>query len=439
MVSILVPVYNGADMVERCLDSLLKLDYPTFEIWVLDDRSSDDTVSRVCSSFPKVNVYRNPKHKGFGASLNNGVKLCRGEIIALVNVDAWVDSQWLRRLVDVLVSDPKIALVGSKILEPDGKTLQHAGAWVEPSGFTQHFGRGEVDHGQYDILKECEYVCAAAVAFKRDLFEQVGGFDPRFQPIYFEDVDLAWRLRGKNYQVLYVPAAIVWHLENVTWGKGSRKYFYRYNRSRIQFIYKWLIKQNGVRKQLRLEWESFRKPWPFSIRLCWIGAFLTASCRSFFHKISASKDDFKKKESMIQQDLRYINEFYDLLKCEYYPLAETPHNMKKHLWRYWVRRFVGRVIGYYLVRQRDFNLALARLMNDSSQRLNQLEDQYLRVIDRTDQLNHEITELKDLQEKNTEQLSQLVGQIRKLQRLQESLLTYLCESLGEGFKNGEAK
>lgn len=400
-VSILIPVYNGADMVKRCLESVLRLDYPRFDICVLDDRSSDGTPEKIKRDFPEVRVHLNTRRFGFGSSLNQGIKLVNGEVIALVNVDAWVDTEWLKVLVAVLTSNSRIALVGSKIMEPDGKTLQHAGAWVEPSGFTQHFGRGEPDNGQYDTVKECDYVCAAAVAFKRDLFEQVGGFDPRFWPIYFEDVDLAFRLRKKNYQVLYVPHARVWHLENVTWGKGSRKYFYRYHKSRIQFVYQWLLKQNGLWNQLKLEWQVFRKPWPLLVRFCWIGAFFSASLKTLLEEPNHQRAVVSFNHSSESQgDLGYMNQSYDSIM----PPREPT-------WKYWFRRFVGRVIGYYLVRQRNFNARVVRLFNDLQKKIERME------------------EIENRQKRIEQQLNQISEQLKELHQRQIALLTYLCESL----------
>ncbi len=396
-VSIVVPVYNGAETIEKCLDSLLHLDYPHFDIWVLNDCSTDDTTRLVQQYFPKVHLHQNDKRRGFGASLNRGIRLTKGEVSAFVNVDAWVDSQWLKELVFVLSSHSNVGVVGSKIFDPDGETLQHTGAYIAASGFTQHFGRGEREIEKYNTVRDCDYVCGAAVAFRRNVFETLGGFDERFYPCYFEDVDLCAQLRERGYQVLYVPKAVVWHCENITWGKASRGYFYHYNKNRLQFVFKWLVKRNGFFKQIQLEWDIFRKPWPYGFRFVWIGAFFSAIVRTVTFLMTDKVSDYKKQQpSTLHEHLSYVNHSYD-------PFILP----KKGLFKNWLRRLVARVIGYYVVRQRDFNVSVVCICNDFHQRLERIE----------------------LQQKQVhEELQNLNSQMSKIQKRQEALLNYLSSS-----------
>jgi len=238
MVSIIIPNHNGEKVIKECLESVCALKYPDFEIIVVDDSSGDASISIINKFSPRVRLVENLKNRGFPKTVNRGIRESKGEIVVLLNMDTVVKEGWLSGLVDTLLSDKKIAIVGSKVLAPDGKTIQHAGGVVNSNGLTVHIGRGEIERGQYNQQREVNYVCGASMGFRRALLDEIGPLDEGFTPLYYEDVDLALRARRRGYKVCYVPQSTLIHKENYsTQGLTSRFYFH-YHKGRIRFVLK---------------------------------------------------------------------------------------------------------------------------------------------------------------------------------------------------------
>jgi O-antigen biosynthesis protein len=238
LVSVIVPTYNAKAVIRACLDSLLKIDYSRLTITVVDDSSQDGTAELVREHYPGVNVLSTPKNMGFAGSVNLGIRRTEGDILALLNMDTVVDKMWLRPLVEALISDKNVGLVGSKIFFEDNKTLQHAGGLFRANGVSVHIGRGELDQGQYDDPMDVGYLCGASIAFRRELLETVGLFDEGYRPLYYEDTDFAFRIKKKGFKIRYIPESRLIHKENVSTQGLSDTFYYHYHRSRLRFIFK---------------------------------------------------------------------------------------------------------------------------------------------------------------------------------------------------------
>lgn len=238
LASIIIPNYNGEKFIEECLNSVYSLDYPSFEAILVDDGSEDNSARIAESSFPKARIIKNKENLGFSKTINKGIKASSGEVIALLNIDTIVRKNWLSELVKSLLSDPKIGIVGSKMLDLDGKTIQFAGAVIDGIGISRHIGRGEIDIGQFDSVREVDYICGASMAFRKSLMEEIGLLDEGYSPIYYEDSDFVVRAKRKGYKIVYVPTSVLLHYENHSMGKLSRHFYFYYNKSRIRFIIK---------------------------------------------------------------------------------------------------------------------------------------------------------------------------------------------------------
>lgn len=237
--SIVVVSYNTAAYIEACLMSLLELDYPDVEIIVVDNASSDGSAAKVRAHFPDVEVVELPDNKGFAGGASVGLYMASGDIVATVNPDVRLDPGWLAAVAETLDSESDTGIVGSKILYPDGKTLQHAGGLVHyPLATTEHIGRGEIDAGQYNYPREVSFVTGAALAMWRDLGRNLSFFDEDFYPVYYEDVDLCWRARKEGVQVVYQPRAVAYHHESVTMNRESGQYYTYYHANRLRFVTK---------------------------------------------------------------------------------------------------------------------------------------------------------------------------------------------------------
>jgi GT2 family glycosyltransferase len=229
--------WNGRDYLSQCLPSAFALDYEEeYEVIVVDNGSSDNSVEFVRRQFPQAGVIENGRNLGFAGGMNVGLRAARGEVGIILNNDVILRPGWLTELLAPMAADPRIGIAGCKIFYPDGKTLQHAGGIIRsPRMVPEHFGYREVDEGEYDELRDVDYVTAAAMALRLDMLEQIGYLDVGFFPIYYEDTEICYRARDAGYRVVYVPRATMIHLESATMVYASTRYVLNMHRGRLRF------------------------------------------------------------------------------------------------------------------------------------------------------------------------------------------------------------
>ena len=244
LVSIIILNYNGENFIERCLKSVIADPYYPKEILLVDNASKDRSLEIARRFQDSITIVENPKNYGFPKGCNQGIQVSRGEIIILLNIDTVVRENWLKGLVDPLITDPTIGLTGSKLLFLDGRTIQFAGGRMHPNCLTTHDGYGELDieNPQFSVRQEVEYLTGASVAIRRKVLDELGGLDEGF-PLYYEDIDFSCRAKKAGYRTFYEPKSVVLHFETFGTKKKSTKYFYRYHRGRIRF----LVKNFGLR------------------------------------------------------------------------------------------------------------------------------------------------------------------------------------------------
>ena len=241
-VSIVIPVYNKIAYTAACLRSLAaRAGSVPFEVIVVDDGSSDATAERL-TQIAGIRVVRNAQNLGFVGSCNAGAECASGEFVLFLNNDTVVTAGWLGALLRCFAEEPDAGLVGAKLVYPDGR-LQEAGGIVFSDGSGWNYGRfDDPADPRYNFRREADYCSGAAIMLRRDLFKQLGGFDTRYAPAYYEDTDLAFGVRAAGKKVFYEPRAMVVHFEGVTagtdTGSGSgMKRFQVINRDK--FLQKW--------------------------------------------------------------------------------------------------------------------------------------------------------------------------------------------------------
>lgn len=240
-VSIVIPVYNHLEFTLECLAAIERNpQQASFEIIIVDDASTDETAVTL-PSVPGVRYYRNERNVGYLLSCNRASELVRGEFVLFLNNDTQVQTAWLDPLVSRLDADPKIGVVGPMLLFPDGR-LQEAGARLAGDGDLagELIGLGDSPFDPcYQFAREVEYCSGASLIVRRSLLEDVGGLDSSFAPAYFEDVDLAYKVRRAGYRVYYEPRSVVVHHLSVSTGSIGASKRELVSRNSRTFMEKW--------------------------------------------------------------------------------------------------------------------------------------------------------------------------------------------------------
>ena len=210
--SIVIPNWNGAEVIGGCLDSLV---YQSDELStiVVDNGSTDDSLNYLRSNYPEVELVVLTKNRGFAGGVNAGIRRAVGlgsKYIGLLNSDAITDKNWLKNLVDFLDKHPKTGIATSKILNQTGEYLDSTGENYSIWGLPFPRGRREADTGQYDNARWVFGASGGASLYRIEMLNEIGFFDEDFFA-YYEDVDISFRAQLTGWKVAYVPKAVVYH------------------------------------------------------------------------------------------------------------------------------------------------------------------------------------------------------------------------------------
>jgi O-antigen biosynthesis protein len=218
LVTVIIPTFGNLGMTLTCLRSI-HLHQPVvgIEVVVVEDASNDVQIDRI-AEIRGIRYKKNIKNLGFIKSCNAASREAKGSFIFLLNNDTEVTAGWLDRLVEVFNRKQDAGLVGSKLIYPDGR-LQEAGGIIWSDGSGWNYGRlNDPSRSEFSYLKEVDYCSGAAILIRRSLFEKLGYFDEQFVPAYFEDSDLAFKVRAEGLKVYCEPASVVIHYEGVSNG-----------------------------------------------------------------------------------------------------------------------------------------------------------------------------------------------------------------------------
>ena len=239
-VSIIIPVYNKWLYTAACLRSLAEIACKaSFEVIVVDDQSSDETPARLEQVKGLLNL-RNEQNLGFVGSCNRGAEAARGRYVVMLNNDTQVLEGWLDALLDTFSRHPDTGMAGASLVYPDG-TLQEAGGIIFRDGSGWNYGKGDnPERPEYHYSREVDYCSGACIMLEAALFRELGGFDPHYAPAYYEDTDLAFRIRSKGLKVRLQPMAVIVHHEGITSGTDINEGAKRYQAvNREKFLERW--------------------------------------------------------------------------------------------------------------------------------------------------------------------------------------------------------
>mgnify|MGYP001256366857 CR=1 FL=1 len=228
-VSIIIPLYNSVEYTRKCLASLeATLKPEQFELIMVDNNSTDDTVDLLSSLPSTVKIIRNSENLGFARACNQGARVASGNYLLFLNNDTEAKPGWLEPLLECVERDHAIGAVGSKLLFSDG-TIQHAGVLIVEDHklndllLAKHVFHGQTaDMEQANIQREYKALTAACLLVRREAFEEVEGFDEEYWNGY-EDIDLCFKLSESQWRLIYQPASQLLHHESKSGSERFKK------------------------------------------------------------------------------------------------------------------------------------------------------------------------------------------------------------------------
>ena len=238
-VDLVILTWNGRRFLQPCLDSLFAQTCRDFQVWLVDNGSTDGSPAFIRARYPQVRLICNAQNVGFAAANNQAIRAGDAEFVATLNNDTTVDANWLAALVDTLDQHPQAGAAASKMLFADRPAmLNSAGIAVDRAGIAWDLRGGQPDDAAADQPQPVFGACAGAALYRRAMLDDIGLFDEDFFA-YLEDVDLAWRAQWAGWQALYAPAARVYHHHSATGGEGSPFKSRLLGRNKV-----WLIAKN---------------------------------------------------------------------------------------------------------------------------------------------------------------------------------------------------
>lgn len=248
--------WNRCELLRLCLDSLLRQTRQPREVIVVDNGSSDGSREMIRLAFSHCIVIQNENNRGFCEANNQGIALAQGDLVALLNNDAEADPGWLAALAGVFDHRPDVGMAASKILvHSDPARIDKVGHLIFLDGQNRGRGTGQLDRGQFDHVEEVIWPDGCAAMYRRDMLNQIGGFDEDFFA-YADDAELGLRARIAGWNCLYSPEARVFHHRGTTLGLQSTRRLQLIERNRILLatkLFPWrLLWLNGILYLARL-------------------------------------------------------------------------------------------------------------------------------------------------------------------------------------------
>ncbi|NEP85840.1 MAG: glycosyltransferase [Okeania sp. SIO2C2] len=211
-ISIIIILYNRAEVTLSCLYSLLRNPFQSFEL-ILVDNNSTDTTRQLLQQINGAKIILNHQNLHYLLGCNQGSKIAQGNYLLFLNNDAQILGNSIPSALDTIKSSNDIGAVGGKLILPDG-TLQEAGSIIWQDGTCLGYGRGNSPNlPEYQFKRTVDYCSAAFFLTRRDLFVQLGGFDEDYQPAYFEETDYSVRLQKLGKKIIYDPNVNILHYE----------------------------------------------------------------------------------------------------------------------------------------------------------------------------------------------------------------------------------
>jgi GT2 family glycosyltransferase len=323
-VAVVIPNWNGRQEIGACLDAIAAQTLKHHVI-VVENGSTDGSLDFIRNNYQDAELVINDTNLGFAGGVNSGIAVAIEQgfsAIALLNNDAVVDPDWLKRLVETLEANDELGIVTSKILNADGTKLDSTGDYYTVWGLPYPRGRGESDINKYDYQTEIFAASGGASLYRTTMLQEIGLFDEDFFA-YYEDVDISFRAQLVGWKVAFAPKALVYHQIGGT--SGKIKGFTTYQTMKNQPL---LLLKNVPRKYM------YRIGWRFTV--AHILFYLRAISRGQFW--IATKGDIKgtdllfsgfAKRKAIQQNKKVSDKYiWSMLVHDLPPNAHALRKMR---------------------------------------------------------------------------------------------------------------
>ena len=240
VVSVVLVNFRGADDTINCIATLRQLDWPAelLEIVCVENGSGDDSSARIRAADADIELVESKENLGFAGGCNLGVSKSSGEFVAFLNNDARPDAQWIRAAVAAFNEAPDIGSVASKVLDWDGQLIDFVDSAVTWFGMGYKPFCAGPDTGDFETARNILFGTGAAMFVRSEVFDTVGGFDERYF-MFYEDVDLGWRLNLLGWKVRYEPKSLAFHKHHASMSKfGAFRETYLLERNALFTMYK---------------------------------------------------------------------------------------------------------------------------------------------------------------------------------------------------------
>jgi len=256
--SVIIPHWNGIRFLADCLNSLKAQTYPTIEVILVDNASSDGSQALMKADYPWVCLIELPTNTGFTGACNAGMRAATGDIICLLNNDTEVEPDWAAAVMDAFARYPEIGSVASKMRLFDRREYLHTtGDTFSVDGRAANRGVWQKDEGQFDREEFVFSACGGSSAYRRVMLDKIGLLDDDFF-FLMEDVDLGWRAQLAGWRCLYTPKAVVYHHLSASGGGVTASYYAGRNTLLLlaKVIPSELWRKHGG-KIFRAQWHDF--------------------------------------------------------------------------------------------------------------------------------------------------------------------------------------
>jgi GT2 family glycosyltransferase len=335
-VTIVIANYNGRKYLKKCISSLYKQTYKDFEIILVDNASKDDSIVFVKNNFPKVKIIQNKKNLGFSGGNNLGVKFSKGRYIFFVSQDTETDKNCLKELMSCIkkskdtIACPKILLSYERNkINATGLALHYLGY-----GWCDNLGKPSKEQNEE---REILFPSGTAFLIDKKIFNSINGFDEIYFA-YYEDTDLGWRLRLKNYKVMLVPKAKLYH--QYIFSRHSIKIYFA-ERNRIVTILK-----NYETKTLFLILPPLMLTEAGVLFYSSVNGLLSSKLSGYYWIIKNMSKILKRRKSVQKYrkvtDKEIVKYFFSKIEFKEIPIPLIEHSLNPVLDVYWkiIKRFI---------------------------------------------------------------------------------------------------